>query len=825
MNTRARFAWLSVFALLSPVAPLSATSLQHPPTPQAQDPALPALGSSAEGRALLGALANAQYHLTPEVKTTYLRYAKAEALREVAAAGKSLPPDFLAWIDSDPAVQTTVYGARQKASNVLLMLRSLELDLGTAVVRKQYTQLALAMAVVEAKNGPSADLTPRQPMKMVIPGDPRHPVNTKATDRPLDVNDHIINFLEDHAPIEGDAFGRYQGPPELKYDENGIAIITTTKTPKGVEKVTRPLVAADVLESRELQDEFNAYMAAHGQSVHIDCGDHIITPGQHAAIHGPNAQGILAAYKLFRTAYEAKGRLPASRDALATPAERCAFLIRNDAYHFPADTAAKRNWPRYPLTAPWPTLTLLAAASEPLREREEIWQRFVDTGEMLTYGEYIGDIAQQFDFQSARRVAPYPFTYGTFQMMVKDGGVCGTMANMGVRTYNALGIPSCTAGQPGHCALISFSYDQKTNTYACRGGQYATGGDDATHPHVNWVFGDTDARRDMVWYQSVAWGVNAGIQSYLDSMVAHDIYEVLPDAERKDHGLVVLASGLDLNPYNFSLVEAAQKLAGTESLQIAFIDHFKSLFASRGEKPGCPVVSLYNTTVQKLADARISDLKPANKDEAVQTLAYLKKEGSSNGRALTVQELAIDGVPAVMDHTREAFTAYIASERTEAESTTMAETIKTVAEQLPGKQQRSAWASELAKLVSNREYFFDAKNHIVYDSSVRELIKLAAYKEQPKEITYGLLRQQLNEAVRASVSGDRDLGQCKKLAARISSLAKTMKDSTTNIAWQGELQKIIAGKETFLPKGAKPKAKPVTDPCAAAIAALSKADA
>ena len=516
--------------------------------------------SMAESYALDRALLNWKYQLTPEVESAYLRFAKAKALREISNSRSLLPTDFLTWIDSDPIVATTVYGAREDSAGILCLLRSLELDLGQDVVRHEYTQLALAVAVAEAKNGATADLSPRSLLQLTIPGDPRSPADTHAKNRPLDVNDHIINFLEDHAPIDGDTFGSNQRPPELKYDSKGVAIITREKTGKGQEsaKIKRGLLAADVLESKALQSEFNAYMAAHGQQARIDCGDHVISPNQHDMIpKGAHADGILKAYKLFREAYEAKGRLPQSRDPFATPAERCAFLIRNDT-HFPEHKEEQRKWDRFPLkTAPWPTLTLLAEDNTPLREREEIWQRFADTGEAITYGEYIDGIAQQYDFQSARRLSPYAFTYGSFQMMMKDGGVCGTMANMGVRTHAALGTPACTAGQPGHCALIVFSLDKKTHSYTCHGEQYATGGDDKTHPHANWVFGDTDARRDMAWHQSVAYGVNAGFQSYLDSMVALEIYHYLPKAAQKAQGLTVLQSGLVANRYNIALVEAA----------------------------------------------------------------------------------------------------------------------------------------------------------------------------------------------------------------------------------------------------------------------------
>ena len=97
-------------------------------------------------------------------------------------------------------------------------------------------------------------------------------------------------------------------------------------------------------------------------------------------------------------------------------------------------------------------MTLLVADAQPLREVENLWQRYAKRGERREYGEYIGDIAQQFDMQSARRLCPYPFSYHTCQMMFKDGGVCGTMAEIAARTDNALGIPASTAGQPGHCA-------------------------------------------------------------------------------------------------------------------------------------------------------------------------------------------------------------------------------------------------------------------------------------------------------------------------------------------------------------------------------------
>ncbi|GAH87415.1 unnamed protein product, partial [marine sediment metagenome] len=248
---------------------------------------------------------------------------------------------------------------------------------------------------------------------------------------------------------------------------------------------------------------------------------------------------------MFRTAYEAKGLLPAKRDPFASPAERCAYLIRNYEYKFPPKIQAQRKWPHFPLTAPWPILTMLAVNNQPLREREERWVAFRDKGEFQKYGEFIGSVAQQHDMQSARRLRPHPFTYHTIQMMLKDGGVCGTMAAISSRSHNTLGIPASQAIQPGHCAVVAFRYDPKSKTYSCKGHQYATGGDEKTTPFTPWFREDLvqrtgrkngisisfRQRKPMVYHQSVAWAVNYGMRSYLDSTLAHAVFRLLAESD------------------------------------------------------------------------------------------------------------------------------------------------------------------------------------------------------------------------------------------------------------------------------------------------------
>lgn len=583
-----------------------------------------------------------QFAVTPALRSAFFAHAKEQAVKSLEAAGKSLPAEFLAWVDSDPDIATGVYGAHHKPEDVLLWLYSLRLDLGKAKF-EEYRQLALAAALVSAKEGLAADITARDPMKLVIPGDPRVLVDTQDPERELDANDHIINFLNDHTIDEEVVLDVKTG--ELKYDKRGIALPAPQRK-KGepaprTKKITRTLFAADVMASRELQEEFNAYMKSKGHEVSIDCGDRVIHWHSRDAVRGEAYKKIDAAYRMFRTAYEEKGLLPKERDPFATPAERCLYAIRNFEYTFPPDVQKERSWPPFPLTAPWPLLTMLAADQQPLREREERWIAFRDRGEFHRYGEYIHGIAQQFPMQSARRLKPYPFTYATIQMMLKDGGVCGTMGSISARGHNILGVPSCQATQPGHCAVVFFRHGPETGIFRCEGGQYATGGDEKTGPFTPWVF-EREFRRNkrtsgheiefraikkMVYHQSLAWGVNYGLPAYHDGTIAHAVYQLLPEELRQQEGRKLLHNALASNPYHLLVIDTVIASTDTPRGQAEFWKIFRTALAKAEGKPGCPTDGLYVTTVRNKIFDRIAKFPvPEDPEEAEQVLALLKEE-------------------------------------------------------------------------------------------------------------------------------------------------------------------------------------------------------
>jgi len=679
----------------------------------------------------------------------YLAEVRTRTLDALRERRIELPPDFLAWVDKTHIVRATVYGCRKDPLPVLLALRSLEIDLGEDTVRRDYTQLALAFAIqdsyaargakgtgwndADGAKPPEAlpDVSPRPRLELVIPADPRTPVNTKDTARSLDKFDHIVNFLEDHAPIEVET--TVKELPPLEYDDRGVA------KPQGkaveVKKlVARPLVGADVIASAALQREFNEYMASHGfADVSLDCGDRVVHWKSTEAIgDGEQRKRIADAHNLFHDAYRAKGRMPAERDRAPTAAESMAWFIRNDRWAFSDADRKARQWPRFPLNAPWPVLMMLAADDQPLREREEIWLKFRDTGELRTYGEYIGGIAQQFDMQSARRVAPIAFSYGSIQMMWKDGGVCGTMGNIGARTHRIVGEPAATAGQPGHCALVVMGYDAKTGKYRCFGEQYATGGDEVTHVHAGWNYDDVGGRRHMIWHQTVAWGVNHDFEALLDTLAMRRMWDALPADERARDCAKFADQGLARNPFAIAVFDAAIAAAPDARSVLAVLDAFSKRTAELGKDKS---YALYLTTARDLAHARIERLPaPTTQDETAKLLETLEKQGCTNQALLARCWRALGGDDEFMRRSKAAVEAYLASpERTKDRraSQRFAAEIRELAKQVKGPAKRK-WAEDMLALFKDKE-MLALRGKETIDPAVEALRKLAEVKTPAKK--------------------------------------------------------------------------------------------
>ena len=551
---------------------------------------------------------------------------RSATLRECDERNIRLPADFLAWVDGDRDARRAIYGSWSDPLRSLLALRALEIDLGPFTVRDRSKQLALAFAVQAGqprrrdasrwndgdREGAVAvmpDVSARDPLVLHIPTWAQTD-GVRAPNGQRSVHEAVVDFLESCPEIEVEMLVD-QWPP-LEYDDKGIA------KPRGgptQEKklVRRRPVGADVIASAKLQQAFNEWMTAHGHpDVQIDCGDRVVYWLSTAAVHDESRRaGIRAAYDLFHDAYRATGRMPARRDPPPTPSESMAWFIRNNAHEFGAQ-AASRGWPLFPLDAPWPLLLMLADDDQPLREREQIWVQFRETGVARFYGEYIGDIAQQFDMQSARRVSPFPFSYGSIQMMWKDGGVCGTMGNIGARTHRILGEPASTAGQPGHCARVVLRRDATSGRYSWVGEQYATGGDEVTTVHSRWDMDGKGLMRKVAFHQSTAWGVSADREGWLDAMVLASAMRARSgrDAEAATEATsALLKAALDSSPYALAAVghaiDAARDADAVRAVERDFAEQSKD----RMPKADWDCMQ---SAVQVLAEERMQSLQTAS---------------------------------------------------------------------------------------------------------------------------------------------------------------------------------------------------------------------
>ena len=121
---------------------------------------------------LLNVLEVEGYAFTPSVRKAFLDHSRQEALLSLKERDIKLPQEFIAWIDSDPDIASGVYAAHDRPEDVLLWLYSLRFDLGRNKFEK-YRQLALAVSLVSAKERMKADISPRSPLELAIPDDPR----------------------------------------------------------------------------------------------------------------------------------------------------------------------------------------------------------------------------------------------------------------------------------------------------------------------------------------------------------------------------------------------------------------------------------------------------------------------------------------------------------------------------------------------------------------------------------------------------------------------------------------------------------------------------
>ncbi len=450
------------------------------------------------GKGFRALLAERGYRFDETTVRAYVADQRARALAELKASGKTLPAEFLAWVDGDPEIEATVYGSPRPA-HVLLMLRSLALDVGEPRARR-YKSWLLAAAVKNAHLGTKADIAPRPPLRLVIPPDPRKPVDTRDPGRTPDANDAIVNFLEDNR-----------------------------------------IVASDVMYEPEWQAKFNAAMAEKGLPQRVDCSMRL-GPGSPAEKRRRLAK-VMAAYRLFQEAYEAKGRIPREKDPRIGLAEWVVFQVDNHE--------AGRSKSRFPLDkAPWPVLTALLGPRLSLREAHHINA----PGSKVIPADHRKLNAFSTEMLAAVDVRPFPFAEGSWFMIKKHGGACGTRAMLASNQNKAQGLPSAAVGEIGHASWMEIAWFEKGGRFKLR---FEGGGHDPDLLSVHLalpISRGRDQERASNWAAFLdAVQRPEGVVGYMRSMMAYQTLQALDPEERAAHGERLKADALALNPGNVLL--------------------------------------------------------------------------------------------------------------------------------------------------------------------------------------------------------------------------------------------------------------------------------
>ncbi len=734
-----------------------------------KEPAPKLSASNSKDLLVIEALGQAGYQLTPETKASFFANQKAKALEEIAKTGQILPKDFLDWVDSDEEVAATVYGIERNAAQRLVLLRSLELDLGAEEVREKHKQFVLAVMNAHADkvqpetlSNPDLGISLQQRglLKLNIEDTAPKRVNTRPTDRPLDLNDHIINFFEENPVVEKKTVVTYVDGEKIETEKD----------------VSRPTYAYEVMKHVKLQEKFNAYMKAHGQDVSIDCGENLIKPG-----HWGGGKDIGKAFSMFLAAYQEKGLLPKQPDPAATPGELAAYVIRNDNYRFP--DYMKRSWPAFPLDAPWPVLDMLAKDTRSLRIREYAWNRYCETGSLPGYCNYIGKIAQYPSIVKARNLQPFDYAYNTYPMKIKDGGVCGTASSISKFSHIARGVPAAQASQPGHSCLVVVTGNIEKG-FGLRIGQ------SVSSPQRTSVSGygrylDAVAKFSMY---------NYGLMPYLNSRVSFLLNEMLPEDTAVEKRLALLKSGLDANPYNLEVATQIQQLLPTPGQQIEFFNGLEKTLAAV-EKPGCAKTGHYNSRIQANLDKRLLEL-PLSTDKAdvMKVVSFLSNRSDE---VWLKYQLGVYGLADTLDRLIADIKTSLEGTRTRESCDLLSKRIALAGGAIKDAKEKSAWATEVLPLFKDKEFYTaraGKRNREYMDASIVVLRNLIGNTPD--------VRANFEKSLTSHVEGTRSPQGCDLMCKRLKAITDQMRNRKERSQWGDTLLGIITGHEIYAPADA-----------------------
>jgi len=714
-----------------------------------------------EYKELLSLLKRDMYKFTPSVRTSYLKFRKSQALKELRKHKIRIPRRLLSYIDETPVVASTIYGIRYGSpAKALVVLRSLQLDVGMKDLKK-YFQIVLATVMLHAnkvnlKNPEVLDfvsLKYRGLLKVKIPKSGLVRVDTHPKGRALDKSDHIINFME-----------------EKNILKNGKVTIVKRK---------EFIKACDIVASKKLQAEFNTYMASRVKGFKpLDCGDKEL----HWNYGGvswrlPHKKEHTRAFNMFMKAYTSKGRLPKKRDSNPNAAEWLAYHINN----------AKKRGEQLPDA--WPYAMYLVNNPIPLREAEWAWAEKARGLNPTRYIEYVGKVAQDLPKLRLRRLMQFDFSYNSLPMLRKDGGVCGTHTSTVTRAGAALGKPVLSCSSPGH-SFPAMLLKEKEGYIAPNASS-----------SVRWYFGKgkpegTGADRNKI--SSLAAAMNWGLMGYVDSQLGWTMFTQLPEDIRKAHGFSLLTSTLARNPYNISLLREARTHAKTCAQLITFWNDYEKIINSK-KIWKLPKAGIEKRETWKYITKSLDKLPiPNSKITRNKIYAALRKDKRLTNLVIRYG-IKIQGAETVLMNIRidlgKHFGMYFRTQKNN-----MASRVRFAIEIIENEELKKRWLKSQMRLFGNRGFYITKvkkEYQVKMDETTLLFSEFTAMPIDKKKSMKALL-DQTSKGLEAHLKVRRYTNTCKIMAAKLEAVISAAKKKGVDLKpWADTWFKMMDGKQRY----------------------------
>jgi hypothetical protein len=441
--------------------------------------------------------------LTPTLRQAYLDWSEKTTLNALALAQQTIPADCLAEVHSDPTLRDAMFAAVYPPDpSIVQNYAGLRQALGPAFMQK-YRSLVIGAAVMQRKKDAEEN----------DPNDPDTVPDAGVEDQGAPENDALVSSVAQFMKA------------------NHISALDIYNDARVRQRL------ADLLNDHQISFPFAAQQDPSKRLVNL-LKQAMITLGQRPAHRGPMPDEA-AWLKFLAMVYESTPSVPAGH--------------KHEKGNKADKNINETKWPLFPMQqAPW-TLLMPLAHSIPLDEAHYIWDKFNGLhGEtrMHTYGPYKKDPAV-----IPLELQPSPWHWKAWPDLIVHGGVCTTMSVIAIDTQNCLCIPSVHAAQPHHSNLISFR-NSDGKWYAVIEQAFA-GGPDVTH--AAWPFKEgagiaprltKEAAAGAEYHLGLALGMNVGLRQYIDTRIAVNLYESLPEDQKSTSGVKLLTEAVKTNPFN-----------------------------------------------------------------------------------------------------------------------------------------------------------------------------------------------------------------------------------------------------------------------------------